>query len=75
MEIPQLCISIVSLLARSNPRKAIFSTSLQLKIINSLIERVFLLHILHLYSHIIDKYPKYLLEGVSAGQHEVKTLL
>lgn len=75
MEIPQLCISIVSLFARSNPRKAVFTTSLQLKIINSLIARAFLLYILPPFSHIIYKYPKYIPEGVSAGQHEAEILL
>lgn len=75
MEIPQLCISIVSLFAKSNRRKAIFTTSLQLKIINSLIARVFLLNILSLFCHIIYKYPKDLPEGISAGQHEAETLL
>ncbi len=75
MEIPQLCISVVSLFARSYARKAIFTTSLQLEVINSLIVRAFLLHVLHLFSHIIYKGTKYPPEGVSADQYDPDALL
>lgn len=75
MEISQLCITVVSLLARSYARKAIFTTSLQLEVINSLIVRALLLHILHLFSHIIYKGTKYLPERASADQYETEALL
>lgn len=70
MEIPQLCISVVSLLARSYARKAIFTIILQLEVINSLIVSVLVLHILHLFSHEIYKDTKYPPEGVPDDQYE-----